>query len=51
MDNIDTAEMLAAASSSGNSDALSLALQLTDTEPCLNCVHLCCELQAEPGPA
>ena len=40
MDNIDTAEMLAAASSSGNSDALSLALQLTDTEPCLNCGYV-----------
>ena len=40
MDNIDTAEMLAAASSSGNPDALSLALKLTDTEPCLNCGYV-----------
>ena len=40
MDNIDTAEMLAAASSSGNPDALSLALKLTATEPCVRCGYV-----------
>ena len=40
MDNIDTAEMLAAASSSGNSDALSLAIKLTATEPCVRCGYV-----------